>query len=298
MSARQSKTKPMDIFARETFKLGTLRGFRHFHMELRGREELLLTIDVQHSALAGSRLALAPMAVQHALPPASPCQREKIRAPWEDAPEQKSSTLVCYLLAGYAHYACPHAWVRSGHGLFGPSFQNSAAMDAPIEMRATQDWKARAVHAFEFVAELVLATSRPAVANPFELDFATIEQLPSVELLLLSGGLASFLRDVQLSAAPYSSLVEADLLRLTRLHYSRLPKLVASLPSPEGGDPPLVSRRASSLREDSRSSPAMARTPHTPYVPPHGSFGRGSRTHSQLGASTPQAYGNGSAYQR
>ena len=48
------KDKRMDAFARETFKLGTLRGFRHFKVELRGREEMMLTFQVAGS----SRLAL------------------------------------------------------------------------------------------------------------------------------------------------------------------------------------------------------------------------------------------------
>ena len=34
----------MDEFAREVFRLGTLRCFRHFSLDLRGREELLLTV--------------------------------------------------------------------------------------------------------------------------------------------------------------------------------------------------------------------------------------------------------------
>lgn len=292
-SSRNTKDKRVDIFARETFKLGTLRGFRHFRVELRGREELMLTIEVQHAALAGGRLALVPMATQHALPPASPCQREKNRDSWETGPEPgPKSTVVSYLLAGYAHYACPHAWVRAGHSLFGPSFQQSVAMDAPIELQATSEWKARTVHAFEFVAELVLATARPQISNPFEIDHAELEKLPSVDLLLLSGALASFLRDVQLSAAAYAPAVEADLLRLLRLHYARLPKLVATLPPPEdgaGAGPPIVRRRTSSMR-DGDGSPAMARTPH---VAPHGTFGAARASGgSSLGAAA-RAYPNG-----
>ena len=42
--AMAQKDKRMDAFAREAFRLGTLRGFRHFSVELRGREELLLTV--------------------------------------------------------------------------------------------------------------------------------------------------------------------------------------------------------------------------------------------------------------
>ena len=199
----------MDTFARETFKLGTLRGFKHFRVELRGREEMLLMFEVHHAALNGTRLTLAPMNLQSALPPASPCQRERIRAPWEDAPAEPESSTVSYLLAGYAHYNCPLAWVRSGHSLFGPSFQSPAAMDAPCDLQTSAEFKQRTVHAFEFAAELVFATARPAPANPFEIDLAMVEKLPLVEMLLLAGSLASFLRDIQLSNAPYAHLVES-----------------------------------------------------------------------------------------
>ena len=48
----------MDTFARESFKLGTLRGFKHFTAELRGREEMLLSIKVPSSARG--RLLLEP----------------------------------------------------------------------------------------------------------------------------------------------------------------------------------------------------------------------------------------------
>ena len=67
------KDKRMDAFARETFKLGTLSGFRHFKTELRGREEMILTIDVPSGSLG--RLLLAPHDVSaHAAPPTSDSQ--------------------------------------------------------------------------------------------------------------------------------------------------------------------------------------------------------------------------------
>ena len=62
------KDKRMDTFARETFKLGALSAFRHLSAELRGREEMVLTIEVP-SRLLG-QLDLHPMRAQHALPPA------------------------------------------------------------------------------------------------------------------------------------------------------------------------------------------------------------------------------------
>ena len=154
------KDKRMDAFARETFKLGTLRGFRHFTCELRGREEMMVTIEVPTSR--ANRLTLAPMSLQNALPPASPCQREPSPpVPWAEgggassapaSPSKPSGATrsITFLVAGYAHYNCPLAWIRSGHSLFGANFSSPNMMDAPVELAAADEWSQRAVHAFEF----------------------------------------------------------------------------------------------------------------------------------------------------
>ena len=154
------KDKRMDAFARETFKLGTLRGFRHFTCELRGREEMMVTIEVPTSR--ANRLTLAPMSLQNALPPASPCQREPSPpVPWADgggassapaSPSKPSGATrsITFLVAGYAHYNCLLAWIRSGHSLFGANFSSPNMMDAPVELAAADEWSQRAVHAFEF----------------------------------------------------------------------------------------------------------------------------------------------------
>ena len=267
------KNKQMDIFSRETFKMGTLTGFRHFRVELRGREEMLILLDVPSSSLG--QLSLRPMGSASALPPASPCQRERPKAPWEVAaassepePPPPATTVGCtFLLAGYAHYNCPLAWVRAGHALFGPAYEKANTVDAPIELRASAAWKSRGVHAFEFVAELILATVRPPPENPFELDLAALEapNAPAVDMLLLAGSLASFLRDVHLSSAPYAPKVEDDLLHCLRLHYSRLPKLLATLPADDDA-PPAVRRGGQS----SQTSFGGGDSPRTPYVRPHG----------------------------
>ena len=154
------KDKRMDAFARETFKFGTLRGFRHFKAELRGREEMMLNIEVPASN-ANRLHQLKPMMThQNTLPPASPCQREgSPAAPWKEdngsSSKREAVAVQCsFLVAGYAHYNCPLAWVRSGHRLFGANFSSPTTMDSPIELDASREWTNRAVHAFEFGASL------------------------------------------------------------------------------------------------------------------------------------------------
>ena len=55
-----SRNKRMDAFARETFRVGSLQGFRHFSVELRGREELLLTVHCKSSARSPSSSSGSP----------------------------------------------------------------------------------------------------------------------------------------------------------------------------------------------------------------------------------------------
>ena len=152
---------------------------------------MLLSIEVPPSSYG--HLDLRLMREQQALPPASPCQRELPPAPWEQ-PVIPAAPITCsFLIAGYAHYNCPLAWVRAGHNIFGPN--STSSPDAPIDLDATAEWKSRNVHAFEFAAELVLSTVRPRPHNPFELDTSIFEHLQLTDQILLSGSLASFLRD-------------------------------------------------------------------------------------------------------
>jgi hypothetical protein len=40
----QQSQEKMDVFSKELLRVGTLKGFLHFHCYLRGREELMVTI--------------------------------------------------------------------------------------------------------------------------------------------------------------------------------------------------------------------------------------------------------------
>jgi hypothetical protein len=159
------KDKRMDSFAREAFRLGALRAFKHFEVELRGREELLVTVHLG----AGSRdywvPSFAPLdgGEAESLPPASPCEREDRRGQWDQ------SRHVVFLIGGYAHYAVPLVWVRAGHALLG-GFHHLDSYDTPISLVSTEVWAERTVRVWEVVAELVTAVACPAPSNPFELN--------------------------------------------------------------------------------------------------------------------------------
>lgn len=262
---------PQDAFAKETFKLGVLTGFRHFSVELRGREELLLTVHVGERMAGGDGPVLLPVSLspERQLPPASPCQRERVKAPWEEGHEEAPSSAT-FLIGGYAHYNMPYVWIRAGHAIFGPDYRAPGALDAPVQLEATRSWRQRAVHPWELVAELVAATRPSARSNPFELELDALERLPLMESLLLSGGIAAFLREVHLTSDGYAPQVEPDLMHLLRHHYSRLPRLANTLLQADTllPEPPVHGERS---RVASRSFGSDSPGPGgTPYVRPHG----------------------------
>ena len=152
-----SRNKRMDAFARETFRLGSLQGFRHFSVELRGREELLLTVHCKSSARSppsapsscGSPHSLKrgnsdgsstsnPQGLPPYLQPEQPETNARLvtmrespsgplppaspchRDPLRRTPDDEAeSSSALFLVGGYAHYNCPYVWVRDGHALLG-----------------------------------------------------------------------------------------------------------------------------------------------------------------------------------
>lgn len=151
------RDKRMERFAKECFRLGTLRGFQHFEVEMRGREELLVMVALD--APLHAPLQSAPLATDSSHPPASPCSRERSPSGEGEVPDRGDK--IVFLLGGYAHYNCPYVWVRKGHSLLGPSFEHPDTMDMPLRLKSTEAWNNRTVSAWEIVAELVSVYSLP-----------------------------------------------------------------------------------------------------------------------------------------
>ncbi|XP_028654881.1 uncharacterized protein si:dkey-19b23.7 [Erpetoichthys calabaricus] len=247
--AKEQKKK-LQQFLADIVLLGSLQGFRYFQPWLRGREELLLTIvneDVtwhssgapctaassmtssSSSSTEGGQLFLGELSDEEQalllssrisegyLLPASPSERE-IAIP------EVNCTL--FLLAGYAKYGQPYAWIRSNHErLVNIGCTDSTVKDTPVKLKSISEWKTQGVRIWDMVWELVTLCTTPPPINPFALDMRYIESLPLSERFLVSGALICFLERIVIHGAPeaaYYSRIMEDLERLHLFHSQTL----------------------------------------------------------------------------
>ncbi|XP_066578707.1 uncharacterized protein LOC136768408 [Amia ocellicauda] len=229
--------------------LGSLQGFRYFQPWLRGREELLLTVvnedlgwrspgvpGSEASSLSSSsssssegaegqawgeeQMLLSNRISEGYLLPASPSDRE-IAVP------EMSCTL--FLLAGYAKYGRPYAWIRSNHErLVSIGGTDSLVRDTPLKLRSISDWTAQGnlgTSVWDIMSELVALCTSPPPINPFSVDLRFLGRLPLPERFLVSGALVHFLEKVAVYGnpeEPYYNKVVEDLDALRRLHVRAL----------------------------------------------------------------------------
>uniref|UniRef100_A0AAY5K2A2 DUF7886 domain-containing protein n=1 Tax=Esox lucius TaxID=8010 RepID=A0AAY5K2A2_ESOLU len=117
--------------------------------------------------------------------PASPSERE-IAVP------EVNCTL--FLLAGYAKYGRPYAWIRSNHErLVNIGGTDSMVKDTPMKLKSITDWGSQGIRVWDIVSELVCLCTIPSPSNPFALDMRYLKSLPLSERFLVSGALLNFL---------------------------------------------------------------------------------------------------------
>ncbi|KAG1313052.1 hypothetical protein G6F64_002546 [Rhizopus arrhizus] len=181
-------------FLQDCLCLGTLRGFRYFDTLMRGREELVLRVYVDHRA--PSHVTLMPLEL---------FSEYGQRAGWEQTSlgdkDLKKEKMI-FLMTGYAKYRCPYVWLRSHQEQLLPSSQ----ADNPLQLIKTDEWKTKEVGLWEMVAEIMACTMQ--VENPFEIDFEFIHHLPPPEALLLTSALVQFLETIYVEAGPEIGFVD------------------------------------------------------------------------------------------
>ncbi|EPZ31864.1 hypothetical protein O9G_004255 [Rozella allomycis CSF55] len=218
-------------FLQESFSFGCLRGFKHFELYLRGKEELLLRVynEKPDSSTRASYSATgeATKRFQIAnsnnidetfvhLPPASPCDNEM----------EKSTDQTAFLIAGYARYKCPLVWLRSNHErILGVRYKSE--LDYPLRLKTTSSWKTSDVHVYDIVEELLSVANNTPVSNPFAIDHTYFDTLSIEESIVCSSALLNFLNKLFQQERPYKNEIWKDMQALMKRHLNEYQELVS-----------------------------------------------------------------------
>ncbi|KAI8141655.1 hypothetical protein BJV82DRAFT_670561 [Fennellomyces sp. T-0311] len=212
--------KRLNSFLQECRTLGGLRGFKHFEVFMRGREELLLLIPSSpgHKYEAST---LMPKQV-HAHSPLYDSQHtprpERMPINPSDQELKKLPDTTVLLITGYSRYKCPYIYIRS-------SAEEDELSDAPLHLETTEMWRRKDVPLWEMVLEVLGLVMTSCPSNPFQLDHAYLEALPVEESVLLTGALLNFLQNIWIQADPSKEFVDAvyeDIKALQTRHLSAM----------------------------------------------------------------------------
>ncbi|CDH59813.1 predicted protein [Lichtheimia corymbifera JMRC:FSU:9682] len=164
-------TARLSHYLQECRSFASLRGFKHFNVFMRGREEFLLC---------------------------TPASKDTLFDPRDDQLKKRHPTCTVLLFTGYARYKCPYVYFRSY-----PDQDNMTQSDDPLTLKTTDDWRRQDVALWKMVFEvLTLVMKKPSPRNPFQVDFQYIDSRPPEEGALLSASLLNFLETIWLQADP------------------------------------------------------------------------------------------------
>mmetsp|Transcript_34133 Transcript_34133/g.61545 ORF Transcript_34133/g.61545 Transcript_34133/m.61545 type:complete len:218 (+) Transcript_34133:104-757(+) len=203
---------PLDQFYKDCLRIGSLKCFSNFHLYLKGREELVVTIHSGQIQRVVPNFRAIVSSSGNQFPPASPAGHEL---------DVHNPDVTVFLIGAYAKYSWPYVWLRSVS-----RSRNAEEIDAPLELDTTKNWKARGYRVWNILEELIKGNLDNPPANPFAINFEALAEMPVLERVLQAGAIASFLRELLLTDCPYASHVESDFQQCMQVHFRDVPFVV------------------------------------------------------------------------
>ncbi|KAJ2825312.1 hypothetical protein GGI24_003195 [Coemansia furcata] len=216
-------------FMADCMSVGALRGFTHFSVHIRSREEIILRIhrNTTHSDLMPiSSLTISEHAerLQATEETRSLMARPSPMALPPDLSDdalEGDATGVNFLVAGYPRYKCPYVWLRTDHdSLIVPSEEGLVERDVPLRLESIDCWRLYDIRPWDVMVEVICTAMAPhPPENPFAVDYGYFEKIPVEERVVATGAVLEFLRRVYLRHYFFSDVVMADIRRLQKIHF-------------------------------------------------------------------------------
>jgi len=217
--------RKMLLFSQQMQFIGCQQGFKHISLYLRSPEELMVTVannntnakDIADDKLDQVNFDAGLADSNH--PPSSPCVH---------AQSYEDEEYTVYLIGCYEKYLRPFVWLRTGHGrlierleIVGP-----VDRDSPLDLYSVTDYMSEEVSVWDMIAEVVLLTTEPPPANPFEIDHAALDLLPHTQQALLTGSLLHVLSSLLGKVSKWATeAVLKDIKHLSTRHVHHLSSL-------------------------------------------------------------------------
>jgi len=176
-------------FLKDCLFVGCLKGFEHFEVYSRGREEILCTVK---STLGDS----------NAIYLIGGYARYNRPFVWLRSSNERYLRLAT---------------------------DDVTSKDVPLNLNSTNNWKKQDVEIWDILEELIQRTAGPTkIDNPFQIDFSELYALSPFQRFFLSGALVTFLKRIFEKRPSFDSLVFRDIGQLLDLHFESITHLTTS----------------------------------------------------------------------
>ncbi|KAI9506551.1 hypothetical protein GGI25_005998 [Coemansia spiralis] len=218
-------------FMADCMSVGALRGFQHFSVHIRSREEIVLRVFRDRSP---KPCDLAPISSSTIYDHVDRIQaldeskqimlnaKDNMALPFDlsDSSLESDPWAINFLIAGYPRYKCPYVWLRTDHQkLIAVAENQKLEKDVPLRLESVDCWRQFDIRPWDVLVEVICTTLNPPPENPFSIDYSYFDKITVEERAVTTGAMLEFLRRVYLRHYFFSDIVLNDIKQLQRLHF-------------------------------------------------------------------------------